>query len=176
MEPVVGHCRRKSSLINPATGAHRGRFSISANGDAPPPHDSPRDASTDDDVDGADEEMGLSAADRRRRRTRLRRNTQLHNRIAPEKDISPDERQEADKHVVRRLLVNVLFILLWYMFSLSISLVSAEPLPPPSPTPLPRPAPSHRHDSTISGCLIRTASTSPSRSSPPRPTCSSNSP
>lgn len=141
MVPVVGHRRRKSSLINPVATcppahAHRGRLSITI------PHESrkdaaegesakdksPQDGFSDDDLHD-DEEMGLSTKDRSRRRKKRRRNRQLDNRIAPEKDISPDELQEADKDVVRRLMVNIVFILLWYMFSLSISLVS--PSPPP---------------------------------------------
>ncbi|XP_044724858.1 triose-phosphate transporter family domain-containing protein [Hirsutella rhossiliensis] len=134
MEPVVGHRRRKSSLINPvgtypAAHVHRGRLSITIPREAREDGDeggsakdeSPRDGFSDDDLHD-DEEMGLSSKDRSRRQKKRRRNRQLDNRIAPEKDISTDELHEADKDVMRRLMVNAAFILLWYMFSLSISL------------------------------------------------------
>ncbi|PHH72783.1 hypothetical protein CDD83_4878 [Cordyceps sp. RAO-2017] len=146
MEPVVGHRRRKSSLINPVGAhlpahanahahahAHRARLSITIPhesrdedaasaraGDFAKPESS-RDSFSDQDAHD-DEEMGLTSRDRDRRRRKRRRNTRLDNRIAQEKDVSPDEMKEADQDVMRRLLVNGLFILLWYMFSLSISL------------------------------------------------------
>ncbi|RDA86629.1 hypothetical protein CP532_1043 [Ophiocordyceps camponoti-leonardi (nom. inval.)] len=137
MEPVVGHRRRKSSLIHPV-GGHRARLSINIPQDSddhthalirsadPAKVDSAADSSggddDDDDDDHADEEMGLSTRDSRRRRRSRRRNMRLDNRIAREKDLSNDELREADHDVFRRLLINGIFILLWYTFSLSISL------------------------------------------------------
>lgn len=145
MEPVVGHRRRKSSLINPAgtyppPHVHRARLSITipresredADKDGSAKDESPRDGFSDDDLHD-DEEMGLSSKDRSRRRKKRRRNRQLDNRIAPEKDITTDELQEVDKDVAKKLVVNALFILLWYVFSLSISLVSISHLPAPLP-------------------------------------------
>ncbi|RCI15622.1 hypothetical protein L249_3356 [Ophiocordyceps polyrhachis-furcata BCC 54312] len=143
MEPVVGHRRRTSSLIHPV-GGHRTRLSINIPQDSddhthalirsahPSKADSATDSSGDEDDDDddndddddhhADEEMGLSRKDNRRRRRSRQRNMRLDNRIAREKVLSNDELREADHDVFRRLLVNGIFILLWYTFSLSISL------------------------------------------------------
>ncbi|PNY23732.1 transporter [Tolypocladium capitatum] len=151
MEPVAGHRRRKSSLMNPVgahpagpsarPGAlgHRRGPSLTAPQDARTfgagdddddeaarPGDSAKDGSgrnsfSDEDLHD-DEETGLTNEDRSRRQKKRRRNTLLHNRIAREKNISDDERKEADKSVVRRLVINGVFILLWYLFSLCISL------------------------------------------------------
>lgn len=148
MEPIAGHRRRKSSLMNPV-GSHPGGPSsrpgapghrsgpslsvpldlrIFEDDDAARPGESAKDGSgrdsfSDEDLHD-DEETGLTNKDRSRRQKKRRRNTLLHNRIAREKNISEDERREADKSVVRRLVTNGVFILLWYMFSLSISFVS----------------------------------------------------
>jgi solute carrier family 35, member C2 len=70
-----------------------------------------------------DEETGLTKKDKHRKQKKRRRNTLLDNRIAKDK-ITAEERKEADKNVMKRLLVNGCLILLWYIFSLSISLVS----------------------------------------------------
>lgn len=78
---------------------------------------------SDDDLH-SDEETGLSNKERARRQKKRQRITQLGQRIVRDKSISAEERQEADKDVVRRLFVNMVLILLWYFFSLSISLVS----------------------------------------------------
>lgn len=81
--------------------------------------------SDDDDDDlQSDEETGLSNKERARRQKKRQRITQLGQRIVRDKSLSAEERQAADKDVVRRLLVNMVLILLWYFFSLSISLVS----------------------------------------------------
>ncbi|KJZ72640.1 hypothetical protein HIM_07999 [Hirsutella minnesotensis 3608] len=144
MEPIASHRRRKSSLINPAGAghsaahahahAHRARLSITIPDESQeldddalrPATDSAKDELTSDSFSDHDlhddEEMGLSAKDRSRKRRKRRRNRRIDNRIAPEKDVSPDDLKEADKDVVRKLLINGLFILLWYIFSLSISL------------------------------------------------------
>lgn len=78
---------------------------------------------SDDDLH-SDEETGLSNKERARRQKKRQRVTQLGQRIVRDKSLSSEERQEADKDVVRKLLVNLFLILLWYFFSLSISLVS----------------------------------------------------
>jgi solute carrier family 35 protein C2 len=75
-----------------------------------------------------DEETGLTGNDKERRRGRRRRNTLLDQRIASEVKITPEEKKEADQHVVKKILINGLLIGLWYVFSLSISIVS--PLSP----------------------------------------------
>jgi solute carrier family 35 protein C2 len=72
-----------------------------------------------------DEETGLTDKEKRRRRRKRRRNTMLDQRVARSKDgLSAEERKEADKGVVKSLLINGGLILLWYIFSLSISVVS----------------------------------------------------
>ncbi|KAK0632980.1 triose-phosphate transporter family-domain-containing protein [Immersiella caudata] len=68
-----------------------------------------------------DEEAGLTGKDKRRKRQRRDRNTQLDHRIAPD-TITAEEKKEADRNVLKRLLLNATLILLWYIFSLSISL------------------------------------------------------
>jgi solute carrier family 35 protein C2 len=87
--------------------------------------DSGRDSFSDEDLHD-DEEMGLTRKDKSRKQKKRRRNTLLDNRIAREKHLSDDERKEADRNVVRSLLINGVLILLWYFFSLSISLVSVH--------------------------------------------------
>jgi solute carrier family 35, member C2 len=69
-----------------------------------------------------DEEAGLTGKDKRRKRQRRDRNTQLDHRIVPD-TITEEEKKEADRNVLKRLLINAALILLWYTFSLSISLV-----------------------------------------------------
>lgn len=82
------------------------------------------DSFTDEDLQD-DEETGLTRKDKQRRQKKRNRNTQLDQRIARDrKDISKEERKEADKTVFRSVMVNVVLILLWYLFSLSISIVS----------------------------------------------------
>lgn len=87
----------------------------------------PADEYADDDYSDEDlqddEEMGLTRQDKKRKQAKRRRNTRLDNRIAREK-LSDEERREADRNVVRKLVINGCLILLWYLFSLSISLVS----------------------------------------------------
>jgi len=76
----------------------------------------------DSDVE-ADEEMGLSSRPERRM-YRNRRRHGLDSRIAGTASMSRDEARLADKHVIRKLLLNAALISLWYFFSLSISIVS----------------------------------------------------
>ncbi|KAL7929038.1 TPT domain-containing protein [Trichoderma chlorosporum] len=151
MEPIIGHRRRKSSALNvpqdaPARpvaagpGAGHGRKHLSAgvpdrsdlleenggssststnSGNDEEGHERP--SFSDDDLH-SDEETGLSNKERARRQKKRRKITQLGQRIARDKTLSTEERQEADKDVVKKLIVNVVLILLWYFFSLSISL------------------------------------------------------
>ncbi|ETI28617.1 hypothetical protein G647_01068 [Cladophialophora carrionii CBS 160.54] len=77
----------------------------------------------DSDVDGdADAETGLSPHDRRRYIKRKRRRDGLDARIAGAAGISKDEAREADKNVLRNLIINAVLIGLWYFFSLAISI------------------------------------------------------
>lgn len=154
MEPIVGHRRRKSAALNspglpqavpgrPIAGGS-GRTHLSANpadhlddfeenggssstsiGSGNDDEARGRPSFSDDDLH-SDEETGLSNKERARRQKKRQRITQLGQRIVRDKSLSTEERQEADKDVVRKLLVNMFLILLWYFFSLSISLVSWE--------------------------------------------------
>lgn len=76
-----------------------------------------------------DEETGLTTKDKRRKRQKKRRNTQLDQRIVRE-SITAEEKREADQNVVKKSLVNLTLIGLWYLFSLSISIVSCIPCAP----------------------------------------------
>ncbi|OBT52212.1 hypothetical protein VE04_08131 [Pseudogymnoascus sp. 24MN13] len=67
-----------------------------------------------------DEETGLTGTSRRQKRRR--RNTLLDQRVAKESEITKEERKEADQTVIKDMAINGLFILLWYIFSLSISI------------------------------------------------------
>ena len=97
-----------------------------------------------------DEETGLTTRDRRRKQRRKRHNTQLDNRIVNDR-ITAEEKKEADKSVIKKLLVDGTLILLWYLFSLSISLVrTALTLPTTQLRPV---------SSTTSGCLTSKSST-----------------
>ncbi|KAK4237035.1 hypothetical protein C8A03DRAFT_16372 [Achaetomium macrosporum] len=142
MESVTpsGHRRRRSSLINPANASNnrhartrsqslRGAPSgddedkiVEESGDEGSPRYGELDEAglTDEDLHD-DEETGLTGKDRRRKRRKRRRNQLLDQRIARD-DISPEEKKEADRNVVRSLVVNGALIGLWYFFSLSISL------------------------------------------------------
>ncbi|KAG6000476.1 hypothetical protein E4U43_001590 [Claviceps pusilla] len=150
MEPIPGHRRRKSSLMNPVGGhSHpgipipgrpvthhvRGQASLSLL-EEPKEHaetsgrlgesgssreGSGGDSSSDEDLQD-DEEMGLTRKDRSRKQKKRRKNMLLDNRIVREKNLSPDEKKEADRNLVKNLFINGGLILLWYFFSLSISL------------------------------------------------------
>ncbi|KAH7163311.1 triose-phosphate transporter family-domain-containing protein [Dactylonectria estremocensis] len=137
MEPIAGHRRRRSSLKNMGGSqpgpSSRSRTPInepakiseegsSLGGFANRSDDSGDESYTDEDLQD-DEETGLTTRGKRRKQKKRQRNTQLDQRIAREKNtISAEERKEADKDVMRRLVTNGVLILLWYLFSLSISL------------------------------------------------------
>ncbi|KAG6031766.1 hypothetical protein E4U41_007442 [Claviceps citrina] len=150
MEHIPGHRRRKSSLMNSLGGhghpvlpfpgrpmTHNARTQASSAfleepkehgdmsgrlGDSVSSRDgSGGDSSSDEDLQ-VDEEMGLTGKDRARKKKKRRRNMLLDNRIAREKNLSADEKKEADRNVFRNLFINGSLILLWYFFSLSISL------------------------------------------------------
>lgn len=71
-----------------------------------------------------DEETGLTGKDKRRKRMKKKRHTRLDQRIVKDRDggLTAEEKREADQHVFRRSVINVVLIGLWYLFSLSISL------------------------------------------------------
>lgn len=77
------------------------------------------------DDDQYDEETGLTAHQKRQRRRRRRQRMKLDARIAGVKSSrSVLDLNLADRNVIKKLLVNIGLILLWYFFSLSISIVS----------------------------------------------------
>lgn len=78
--------------------------------------------STDDEMTD-DEEIGLTAQDKRHRTRRRRKNTQLDQRVIGIDKASNEEKSKADKNVLQALLINALLIASWYIFSLSISIV-----------------------------------------------------
>lgn len=90
-----------------------------------PKDDFDNDSFSDGDLQN-DEETGLTAREKKRRHKKRTRSTQLDQRFATSKDLSPDEQQEADRAIVKRIAINIILILLWYLFSLSISLVSCS--------------------------------------------------
>ncbi len=140
-----GHRRRRSSLINPAGASnsrHRSPLSRSQSSRSPVHADDDDkivEESSDDvslqpgEVDETDlpdedlhddEETGLTGKDKRRKRRRRRRNQLLDQRIVKDDEgISPEEKKEADRNVVKSLVINGVLIGLWYFFSLLISLV-----------------------------------------------------
>ena len=133
MEPVIGHRRRKSSLMTPA-GQNplriQGNNSQSSNiaQEFQIPEEQPqdeerrgRDSLSDEDLHD-DEETGLTVKDKRRKQKKRRQNTQLDQRIAKGNDQESDTKNT--ESVTRRLFINAILIGLWYIFSLSISLVS----------------------------------------------------
>lgn len=145
----TGHRRRRSSLMSPASSSTP--QTVGRNGHARGPSvsgqfvmdepkiseegseatvkgkggfiraDLPADYSDEDLHD--DEEMGLTAKERKRKQRKKRRNTLLDQRIARD-NITAEEKKKADQDVVKRLTVNACLIGLWYLFSLAISLVS----------------------------------------------------
>jgi solute carrier family 35 protein C2 len=81
-----------------------------------------QDISTGDEMTD-DEEIGLTAQDKRHRTRRRRKNTQLGQRVVGIDKASKQETIKADKNVLKALLINALLIASWYLFSLSISIV-----------------------------------------------------
>ncbi|KAI9172159.1 transporter [Paramyrothecium foliicola] len=143
MEPVPNHRRRKNSLMSPVAqtagpsslqGRPRAQSLRKPQSDDPRISEEPgpfpdsglendvehRDSYSDEDLHD-DEETGLTKGDRERRQRRKRKNTRLDQRIAQEKSVS-DEQKELERGIVRKLFINCVLILLWYLFSLSISL------------------------------------------------------
>lgn len=74
--------------------------------------------------DDLDVESGLPTEERRKFLSKKRRQNNLDTRIAgvPGR-LSKQEKKEADKHVIQKLMINAGLIGMWYFFSLSISLV-----------------------------------------------------
>lgn len=81
-----------------------------------------------DDFDSEDDvESGLPTEERRKFLRKQRKSNNLEARIAGNAGkLSQEEKEQADKNVLRKLATNTLLILGWYFFSLSISLVSLQ--------------------------------------------------
>ncbi|KAH6619784.1 triose-phosphate transporter family-domain-containing protein [Chaetomium sp. MPI-SDFR-AT-0129] len=126
-----GHRRRRSSLINPANSSNNRNPAPNGDGEdkiveESSDDDSPRNGGGDDDGLSDedlhdDEEAGLTGKDKRRKRRKKRKNQLLDQRVVSD-DISPEEKKEADRNVLKNLIINIVLIGLWYLFSLLISL------------------------------------------------------
>ncbi|TGO70354.1 hypothetical protein BOTNAR_0001g00290 [Botryotinia narcissicola] len=135
-----GHRRRRSSMMNNLDGSLRAprakrspRTSTigvdSKSGDRVSDDDS---RSTSDDMElnhfseegdlQDDEETGLTAKSKAKRKKKKIRHQSMDHRIAGEIKVTKDEKKEADWNVVRKSLMNGVLIGLWYTFSLSISI------------------------------------------------------
>ncbi|KAK4201806.1 triose-phosphate transporter family-domain-containing protein [Triangularia verruculosa] len=128
------HRRRRSSLINPANSANNRHRSPHTRGHA---IDEPKiseegslgeplrleelDVGLSDEDLHDDEETGLTAKERTRKKKKRTRNQLLDQRIVREK-VSPEEQKQADRNVMKELLINAGLIGLWYTLSLLISL------------------------------------------------------
>lgn len=150
MAPIVGHRRRKSSLMQPVGGqsVHLGqvparsitpsRGHVASSSVAEQPgileddedsgspfelDDTSRGSFSDEDLN-EDEEMGLTSGERAEKRKKRQRSMRLDQRIVPEKSPSPVARTTPDQSLMRQIMINGGLILLWYLFSLSLSLVS----------------------------------------------------
>ncbi|KAF0332457.1 putative transporter [Colletotrichum sp. SAR11_59] len=139
MEPLKenGHRRRRSSLMQSAGSSNHHRtpsrghsgnlleepkISEEDMGSLPSASkDIDNDSFSDEDLHD-DEETGLTKKDKRRKKHKKRKNRRLDQRIAPGGGVTAEEKKEADQNVIRRSMVNIVLILLWYLFSLSISL------------------------------------------------------
>ena len=71
-----------------------------------------------------DEETGLTRKTKEYRRRKRRKATRLDERIAGSVKTSKQEQKVADWNVLKAMIINVLLIASWYLFSLSISIVS----------------------------------------------------
>jgi hypothetical protein len=120
-----------------------------------------------------DEETGLTVKDKRRKRLKKKRHTRLDQRIVRERDgaLTAEEKREADQHVFRRSVINVVLIGLWYLFSLSISLVSRATAGVDSEGAKEGTYANQHAYSTTSGCSQGTGSTFPFLCSRHRYTC-----
>ena len=77
-----------------------------------------------EDVFTDDEEAGLTKKTKEHRKRRRRKATRLDERIAGTVKTSKREQKVADWNVLKAMIINVLLIASWYLFSLSISIVS----------------------------------------------------
>jgi solute carrier family 35 protein C2 len=154
VRPAGSPSRLRGTSRGPAPTSNEPKISeedLDANGFAIRKDESGDDSFSDGDLQD-DEETGLTRKDKQRRQKKRSRNTQLDQRIVRDKkDISTEERKEADKAVFKSLMFNGVLILLWYLFSLSISIVRNH-----SSTPLFQNSIADFDYSTTNGCSIMT--------------------
>ncbi|QSZ33858.1 hypothetical protein DSL72_005431 [Monilinia vaccinii-corymbosi] len=141
--PASGHRRRRSSMmINVDTTSRvarskRSPISSTIGGDSKSAgrvsEDDSRSTSDDMELNNFseegdlqdDEETGLTAKSRAKRKKKKIKNQSINHRIAGDIIVTADEKNEADWNVVKKSLMNGVLIGLWYIFSLSISIVSS---------------------------------------------------
>lgn len=116
----AGSSSEENKMLSPSEGA--GTYS----GSVSPIVSGRRDQSdyenfSDDDVRD-DEETGLTTREKNKREKKRRRNTRLDQRIAREKNLSADEKLDLDKGIARRIALNIMLVMVWYLLSLAISL------------------------------------------------------
>ena len=116
-----------------------------------------------------DEEAGLTKKDRRHRKRKRRKNTQLDRRVMGNISAAKQEEKKADQNVLKAVGINALLIAVWYMFSLSISIVCYQRFPRRQRQML-------IHCSTTNGCSRLTTLISTFRFSQRLCTCWFNSP
>ncbi|KAB8303247.1 hypothetical protein EYC80_004691 [Monilinia laxa] len=135
-----GHRRRRSSMMNNldtssrAPRAKRSPRSATFGGDSKlgdrVSDDDSRSTSDDMELNNFseegdlqdDEETGLTAKSKAKRKKKKIRNQSMDHRIVGDNIVTKDEKKEADWNVVRKSLMNGVLISLWYIFSLSISI------------------------------------------------------
>jgi solute carrier family 35, member C2 len=123
-----GHRRRRSSLINSLDGEPHTygvdgmqdnlRWPDWSEGDGRGSADG---GSGSEDLDSLleeeglndDEETGLTEPERRRRKGKRRRNSPLDQRIVGHSNVTLEERNEANQHLLKRIAINGLLIGLW---------------------------------------------------------------
>ena len=129
--------------------------------------DSGRYGGRSDDDGQDDEETGLTG--RRGKRSQQRRDGRgLDSRIVKDSEITSEEKIEADQSVIKNMLINGMFIGLWYFTSPQTYLFNKTNSTSGTSSPSPSP-------STTNGCSPKKISTSDSPSSQPACTCSFNS-
>ena len=79
-----------------------------------------------DDATSDDEETGLTKKEKQHRKKRRRKNMLLDARVAGNAMSADQEQKEADWTVLKSMIINVLLIGSWYLFSLSISIVRRQ--------------------------------------------------
>ena len=71
-----------------------------------------------------DEETALTRKDKEHKKRKRRKHRGLDTRIGGSLKTSKQDQKEADRTVLKSMIINVLLIASWYLFSLSISIVS----------------------------------------------------